>query len=254
MFRTRDFILLFVTIVFLLVAIGATIVNKKPASVDSGPEIEFVDTTDEDRPVEYYSPETLDRDSRLASMRQKISESLDLMISTPELDPVPDEVLLDDPVIDNPLYCPNYSVYTGVWPVSGVKHDVAEGARIFYTETNVEVEPSSASSSIESEVKNNLLQLPLVPAIGVKKNCIPFDVVGIALDGSLIKNNEASLYGLFGGETLIGYALDGFAIYGTSEVQTDDCGGGVVNGSYSYYLSTNRDTVINCFTANPQIF
>jgi hypothetical protein len=81
---------------------------------------------------------------------------------------------------------------------------------------------------------------------------LPTDVVGIAQDGSLIRESEMALYGVFGGETLVGYALDGFPIYGSNPgAATDHCGGMMVGGQYRYYLSPERDSVINCFAGVP---
>jgi hypothetical protein len=76
-------------------------------------------------------------------------------------------------------------------------------------------------------------------------------VVGIARDGSLIRNSDAELYAVFGPEVLIGYLLDGFPLYGASNLPTDACGGAEIGGSYRYYLSPKRDWVISCFTAAP---
>jgi hypothetical protein len=75
--------------------------------------------------------------------------------------------------------------------------------------------------------------------------------VGVAKDGSLIRNNEARLYGIFGEQTLVGYALDGFPIYGISESVVDACGGVSVAGQYRYQLSVERENIINCFAAKP---
>ena len=82
-------------------------------------------------------------------------------------------------------------------------------------------------------------------------NRAPSDVIGIALDGSLIKNNEYSLYSIFREETLIGYALDGFPIYGQSEVSTDECGGILADNQYRYYLSKERKAVLYCYSGTP---
>jgi hypothetical protein len=76
-------------------------------------------------------------------------------------------------------------------------------------------------------------------------------VIGITIGGSLIRNNEVGVYGVFGGDTLVGYALDGFPIYGTSGQKTDICGGGMIGGQYRYMISSSRGTIINCFAGTP---
>jgi hypothetical protein len=265
MFRTRDFILLFVTIVFLLVAISATVLNNESSTATARDVLEFAETSDENIAAEYYSPETLSREERLIDMRRKIAEGSDLMISTPEivvdLELVVDEDILDSLISKSPKYCPGDVVYAGQWPVGDIKYEQTEGALVFYTEAEEIVELSRATTSSSTEpifetlyVKNNLLQLPVTPVLSISSHCLPTDVVGVALDGSLIRNNETSLYGLFGSGTLVGYALDGFPIYGVSSAETDVCGGTVLNGAYGYYLSEDRNTILNCYSAVPQEF
>jgi hypothetical protein len=83
------------------------------------------------------------------------------------------------------------------------------------------------------------------------ESCVASDVIGIATDGSLIRNNEVGAYGVFGGGTLVGYALDGFPIYGVSEQKADICGGAMVGGQYRYVISSERATIINCFAGAP---
>ena len=66
-----------------------------------------------------------------------------------------------------------------------------------------------------------VLQLPSRTMPAASPSCIGSDVIGIANDGSLIRNDELSLYGVFGSETRIGYALDGLPIYGITTMRGD---------------------------------
>jgi len=106
------------------------------------------------------------------------------------------------------------------------------------------------TDSISGE-KKTIAWLPaLKTASG--ENCLNSSVVGIALDGSLIKNNENGLYNIFSKESLVGYARDGFPIYGlNNSVKTDTCGGTIEGGQYRYYLSTERNGVLGCFSGSP---
>lgn len=259
MLRTRDFVLLFVTIVFLLTAIGATVISKNNNPKIEVRALDFVETSDEVRVAKEIAPEELNRAKMLADMRKKISESSNVTITNPleEIDnnkepnePEEDSLALE---IQN---CSNYSLYSGQWPNVGVKSEIAEGARIFYTENNfVDKSVSSSTSTdelVDNSVREVVLQLPVSPAINGQNNCLTLDVVGVALDGSLIRNNETGLYGLFGADTLVGYALDGFPIYGTSNIATDVCGGATINNQYSYFVSSDRSNILNCFSALPQ--
>jgi hypothetical protein len=66
-----------------------------------------------------------------------------------------------------------------------------------------------------------------------------------------MRNNELALYTVFGPDTLVGYSLDGFPIYGPSTVATDSCGGAMVGGVYRYVLSAERPGLLTCFAATP---
>ena len=76
-------------------------------------------------------------------------------------------------------------------------------------------------------------------------------MVGVALDGSLIRNTEYPVYAIFGSESLIGYALDGFPMYGLSTDVVDQCGGKSVDGQYGYYLRPDQTVVLDCFFGKP---
>jgi hypothetical protein len=76
-------------------------------------------------------------------------------------------------------------------------------------------------------------------------------VIGISKNGSLIRNTDVAGYGSFGGDTLVGYALDGFPIYGAADKRTDICGGLMEDGQYRYQISNSRDTIITCYVGSP---
>jgi hypothetical protein len=152
-----------------------------------------------------------------------------------------------------PLLCADYELIAAVqtWPAREIQRAEREGSRVYYT-TGAARATSSATTSTVTLTETVLLQLPMQFVPVGPKQCIPTPVIGIALDGSLIKNQESSLYRLFTNETLIGYALDGFPIYGLSEAATDECGGRIVQGQYRYELADTRPTIINCFNGVPQ--
>lgn len=252
MFRTRDFVLVLSIVVFLIMGIGATYWNQTLDGSSSDESIKFSENYSENSSAEVYTPETISREDRLLSMRQKIAESKDLVISESEPEEVievQDNNLVNETILHSPQKCNNYSVYNGNWPLSGVIVTDAEGALVAYK--NMEVESSSSTNMMTESQKEILLQINLGKAKTSKENCIVSDVIGVAKDGSLIRNNEANLYSIFGEDVLIGYALDGHPIYGLSTTKTDKCGGIEIYGNYRYFLSANREAVLNCFVSIP---
>lgn len=263
MFRTRDFILFFTSAIFLVVAIGATILNQYKAKTVVTESVILAQVEDREYTSEIFVPESISRDERLSSMRQKIAEGGEFIISVPdptvenEVTEESEEII--DTVPSTVQSCRGYKDFSGQWKVEGIKFELSEGVRIVYRENlfefkqNTEVAASS-TVPIPAPSRDILLQLPVIIYPSSNSSCLNSDVVGIAQDGSLIRNNEAGLYGVFGTNTVIGYALDGFPIYGVSNVSGDKCGGQTVNGQYGYYLSDKRDTIINCFSASPVTF
>lgn len=256
MFRTRDFILYFTVIVFLLVAIGFTVFEGRQSTDatgflldSSGEEISNISAN-----VVTADDTSLSREERLRLLREKIKESDLVSLSQPTTEE-PDVVFdVTAPVEGNVfelLLCNAYNPLAIVnWPVAQINMENIEGARQYFTEQTVSIGTSS-SSTVEKTV---LLTLPtnFVPFGPV--SCLSNDIIGVALDGSLIRNNETNLYSIFSSETLIGYALDGFPIYGLGNEVVDECGGRISLGQYRYELSAERPTIINCFADSPRTF
>ena len=258
MIRTRDFLLIFSAIMFLLTAIGGTIFGRVHTNVQTASVIEFVTDTREEFSAEIYEPETITREERVLSMREKISDSeAQPWLAVEETEPIVSEVAVSEEdgepeqaVVVGISKCPGYSTYRGVWTPQEIQSSVSEGARVFYREVTTAVVVGATSSQAVSQ-QEMVLQLPLYPLMKTQPSCLSSDVVGIAQDGSLIRHNESGLYSVFGESTLIGYALDGFPIYGVTRVATDECGGVMLAGEYRYHLSDKRDSVLRCFRATP---
>lgn len=139
MFRTRDFVLVFTTVLFLLMAIGTTVFKQNyNLGMADKPE-NPAERMNEEYKAEVYVKETVTREERLISMREQIAKSNSVTISSPVSNP---------PEIETPAlseeseskteaevqYCQDYAKYAGSWPNGGVMLDVSEGARIVYTE------------------------------------------------------------------------------------------------------------------------
>lgn len=256
MFRTRDFVLIFTAVVFLVFAIGSTAFYKNTNLGANNYLPEFTEGSEEQYKATIELDDTISREDRLAEMKKKIADSSQIAFTTPEVieeeEPAPEDLV----VAENDLQiCSNYSLYTKTWS-SNIKFEVAEGARVAYEESIYQVEeaPLSPTSTpvVKTEIRKEVkLQLVANPAQAVSPSCINSDVVGIAQDGSLIRNSEVGIYGVFGSATIVGYALDGFQIRGVSDVKGDACGGAVIDGQYVYVLSSERETILNCFKGLP---
>ena len=257
MFRTRDFVLLFVTIVFLAVAITATVATQpSDPVVTAGPQLS--ESSISEYQAEVHAPETLSRAERLAAMRQKIADGGGVTLRAPEAEVAATPATDTDvtaaaavAAVGELQHCAGYAAYTGPWPRQGVTLAVVEGARLVFEDSQPDGTMTSTTTPATPS-RSVLLQLPAAPVLATTPHCVASDVIGVAQDGSLIRNHEAALYGVFGPETLVGYALDGLPIYGTNDaVVHDACGGALVAGQYGYYLSSNRLEVLHCFSAAP---
>lgn len=246
MFRTRDFILLFTCIVFLVAAIGVTSLQQWRG--ERAGEVASVEITASSSDLQLTASvpgdAEEDRMNRLMSMKEKIAAS-DIFAYEPGTEELEDAVATTseenegEPGGGDLLACGTYVPYLGFWDSRGISVEVKEGAVVAEREVDAVVEV--------------VLQLPVRSLPAATPSCISSDVIGVANDGSLIRNDEVALYSIFGSETRIGYALDGFPIYGAGSSRTDVCGGRVSEtGQYRYELSADRPVVLNCFAAAPQ--
>lgn len=270
MIRTRDFAVFLFTVLFLVSGIsisvlkGVAVTGGQTAGVYLGGESvaplgDLIAQPDETTAV--------DRPGSLASMRAKIAAlgaqfgeiSPENEVVTAEADPVVGGSATTTDDKDTVTLCANYRTIAP--PALGrVAFKEGEGALMVYrTEVAVAqplVDPSASATASVPPISGlrdvTLLQLPLRTSPLSQSSCIPYDVVGIATDGSYIRNDEQSAYAVFGSDILIGYALDGFPIYGLNKrVTTDSCGGARGFDTYRYYLSDTRDGVLGCFSGVP---
>lgn len=250
--RTRDYTLMLGTIGALVFAIGALTALGISGHLPQGAAV-FVATTEGDQSytAEISSPQTVSRESRLEALKKKIAKMSDQVIAAappevaPESPAVPEEVQGVGPVEKK---CSSYHKGGAGWDAVGLQIDEVEGARLVYREV---VGAAIASSTEFMVTRDVMLQLPLRSLPTAVQSCIATDVIGVAKGGSLIRNSEVGVYKIFGADTLIGYALDGFPIYGSGGGKTDVCGGKVVAGQYRYQIASDRDTIINCYAGSP---
>lgn len=258
MFRTRDFVLFFTAIIFLVSAIGITAI--KQGGTEARQNTIFPKETKEITEVQAVVTNTVeveDKESRIERLKRKIAERGVTTYSQPEEESSAaeetQEMILSETVEQTLQLCSDYSesVISG-WNPGEIDVQEVEGLRQYFITDTTEVASTTASTTELLVQKTVRLSLPVTSIPTGSANCLPSNIIGVALDGSLIRNTEVSLYGIFSAETLLGYALDGFPIYGTSKAQTDQCGGRVVNGQYRYELLQERETLISCYSGTLQ--
>lgn len=251
MVRTRDFVLFLLAVAFLLLAIMGTSVWQTWRSLPFVAGFLSESDAEVDYAADVPTPED-NRASRLEVLRAKVVERLGaITVAKSESEPEPEPVApVTVPTTTTPTEvvtvktCAGYRTFAVEWIPQQIVAENREGARVYF-ERGV----ANALSSTTPETIRAVISLRSWPS--GSSTCLPTDVIGIAADGSLIRNNELALYTVFGGDSLVGYSLDGFPIYGPSKVATDACGGAIVGGQYRYVLDADRPGLITCFSASP---
>ncbi len=252
MVRTRDFVLFILILIVLVLAISVTAWFRS----DTGQMAYWWNASDNQTTdaIEFSAQAPAapdDYEDKLSRLRDKINERLSLRAPAVRETAVPE--VADDstqiPVVatttatGRPQNCDSYRSLNISWNPAMIKQENREGMRLYY-ETIALNEDGTEQINVRTALPMRTWQL-------MTTSCITYDVIGIAIDGSLIKNNEVSLYGVFGADTLIGYALDGFPIYGAGAVSRDVCGGAQVDGFYRYVLDKASETIITCYSGVP---
>lgn len=199
--------------------------------------------------------EAVSREDKLAAMRKKIADKKNIFAvntTVPEVSPIEEEEqAVPDETTDEEdkgeQRCTTYQTSSIAWSSAGVKIEEVEGARLVYKEG-----PPTMVGSTSVPTRNTLAQLPLRSAPSSAGNCIGSDVIGISKNGALMRNTEVVAYSGFGASTLVGYALDGFPIYGGAHSgAVDACGGATVGGQYRYFAGSSQETIITCYSGTP---
>ena len=196
------------------------------------------------------------RTGRLQALREKLAKYTDVALA-PSADEVPvatEEGVTATTTTSVPAtatadLCSNYGA-ASVSALNGqLTYSESAGQRTFGVTVTTE---ATASTSQPTVTVTTAFTLPLRTAALPSTSCIASDIVAVTPAGAPIRNNDSARYSGLGEATLIGYTIDGFELYGAnSSLATDECGGATVSGTYRYYLSSERDTILNCFAAIP---
>lgn len=264
MIRTRDFVLFIVALLFLGVAITLTVGIGKRSTPSLDPVV--WDTSHENELLALSNDKTLNRQTiidrlkdRLALNEERIepSPSVEAPEGAEETVPVETDVRNE---IQRCLYPDDSLALMPKWPLTGVHVEPKEGVRLVYITQDVVVSsstvPATSSSSVGDVVTTltPLLTLPLVPQKQAASACVPSEIVGVTNWGILIFNSEVKSYRGIPANVLIGYARDGFPIYGTYDGEVDACGGYDHPGGYRYTVSSSRPHIIGCYVGTPASF
>lgn len=257
--RSRDFFLFLLSALVLVGAIVATNTSHTGEGVASwwSPFREPPSETGANAPD--TEP---DYDSRIAELRAKLAKRM--TVGEPSAvaadttdgsdDSEPDVVVATSTDTATVQTCTGYQNLVVAWTPQTITRVEREGMRLYIDGPVAEpmIDSGTSTLAVEPISETVRLQVPMRAWPLPNSSCLPTDVIGVALDGSLIRNDETALYSVFGAETLIGYALDGYPIYGaTPNLAVDACGGAMVAGQYRYVVDSERAGVITCFSGVP---
>jgi hypothetical protein len=256
MIRTRNFLLFILTLAFLVGGILLTLwFSADTSGQNRYADMIFGGADTATMTAEVLTPEDK-RQSRLDSLRAKLAEYTDVALAPNETDlPESIETEVDtvatttDSAVASVDLCTNYKAVS-VPALSGLlTYSESSGQRIFGIQTVI---PATSSTTPETVTMTPVFTLPLRTAALGSNSCVGSSVVAVTPTGVPILNTDVVKYSGAGEATLIGYTIDGFELYGNSNsLATDACGGTTVFGTYRYYLSSDRPTILNCFVAIP---
>ena len=258
-----------VTIVFLMVAIGVTV------QVTTGTEEPAEDLTGEFTGVpgavisETKSSEALDREANLEKLREKLARGEGEISQGPPVltsVDVPSTTVVEETIEENPdAVLDEEIVFSGrsqrFCPAVGDTRALAAGwldqtftsGQLLATVEEVTLVGSSTATTTAQKV---VFTLPATPVRGLSSHCLDDQVIGVTPSGSLLTNGDAVQFSALTSNILVGYARDGFPIYGAGvdENLLDSCGGYDTGAGYQYHLRQDESFVLGCFAATPAPF
>ncbi len=204
-------------------------------------------------------PETMsvDYDSNIARLRALIASGEVSVVPQPDtfLDDIPEtetDVAVPPPAVAASycLYSDDTLPYISAWPQTGLKLTTRGQYRVLEkTETIL-----PAGTTTPEVVTEQLLALPLSPTPVGTPACLPSAVVGVTQSGGPIFNENPQIWSAVAAETLIGYARDGYPIYGRYDGVVDACGGYQSPTGYRYVISPTQTFIVGCYVAKPASF
>lgn len=260
MVRTRDFFLYAGVLIFLLLGIATTILTDQWRAAPIVEETVDLEPGSEPGAIVSINDDTQLRQANLERLKQKLAEEDDdlpeVILTTVDEDPSVEEVGESGASVVGAIeWCgPLSQSSLPEWPKGKVSVGIVEGVRVVSYDS---VSFTQIGSSTEAATSTKtLLQLPVLNGQAAEPSCLDSLAVGVTKDGGLLLNSSASLYQSAGEYFLIGYARDGFPIYGLSpnESELDNCGGRMTAAGYQYHIRSGSFEVLNCFSGIPAKF
>jgi hypothetical protein len=271
MIRTRDLVIFLGALFALVVLIGITLFFDVRGALWSQQEISVGSSENDSSTYTAYSEDTtLNRQENISRLRKLLAENDTVITPSPSVESVAvaqdtnqngtssvtgteNQVVLQS--------CGNVDTdeqYARSWPLSDVLLIVKDSSRsvvhITQEDSSLQTGSSTTVSTLPAVAVDTLLSMPNFPAVQADKNCVGSVVIGVTNEGSLIYNTDAGLYRTRGPESHIGYARDGFPIYGPYAGQTDSCGGYQHAQGYRYSIPSERTFILGCYSATPAQF
>lgn len=261
MIRTRDFVLFIAILLFLGVGIATTVFNgRSDADVPNSLTL----TEGASTAGGLQEDTLLDRSSTIARLREKIKNSDTVIAVSPS-------VTADTAAVEQSEDFTDAAAPGGLqrciagddslalvpsWPLNKTEFLVEGTTRSVITTKQVVVRTNVSTTSPAAEmietVTTALLTMPLLPVKLAVAACVPSEVIGVSERGMLLFNRDMRAYSSVPENVRIGYARDGFPIYGVYSGEVDQCGGYEHPTGYRYTVSPEREYVIGCYVAEPQ--
>ncbi len=265
MIRTRDLVFFLTCLVVLALAILFTLARQQAPTWSVGFDVASIPEFVSGGGVTTGSETAVDRAANVARLREKLA------LDTSSITPQPDTFVEDIPItetdapqapthtVDRCLYPDDVLPRIAAWPMGHVRVAVEGSYRVAYSESAAAMPTSADEASTTTEqaaemVRTTYLALPVVPTALPVASCVPSEVVGVTGSGILLLNSDAAIWRNVDSESLIGYARDGYPIYGRYEGEVDECGGYLSGTGYRYSIGAERPFMIGCFKATPQSF
>ncbi|MAZ56707.1 hypothetical protein CL653_02870 [bacterium] len=232
MIRTRDFLIYIGVLLLLLVGTTLTGVTRFSSTgiVFAEPNFDLIPVA----PEAYVPEPDENKADRLAWFRSLI-----------KVNPAPSDDLENDDLstLKSVEYCSGHRTLIPSRPIKRL--EVGGDEISLYNDINT-TEP--------------FVVLPVRSIRSTFDTCLPDNIIGVTANrvGDVWKpllNSDISKYSNYQANQLVGYARDGFPIYGMAEdtQELDSCGGHYVDFSYRYQLQADAEGIILCYAGLPEL-